>query len=235
MQLRLRRLLTVLFSGIYLVVTAVSGLAAEGRAVLVCTPEKCVSSWAKASDGGLVANIIGAFQVDYKEYTISGSRGQFSQPPQDKTKATTRLRAVVTESPRLSQSGPDSFEMTAGKQIDIDLEDESITATGGVRITTKETVITAGQLVGGPLAHMQSVIEQAVAELDRDFATLVQLWLAETNAEDRLMLIEGEVKASDPSFTFNGQRLVANISTESYLFIGPHVMELNITEEEGSD
>lgn len=206
-------------------------LAAEDRALLVCTPEKCVSSWVRTSDSGLVAEIVGDFKVDYKEYTVSGTRGQFFQPPQDKSKATTRLRAVVTEAARLAQSGTDAFELTAGQQIEIDLEDENIKATGGIRINSKETVITAEQLQGGPPPLMRPLIEKSCENMEGRILTLVQEWLAGAGADDRLMLIEGNVKAVDPSFTFNGQKLVANLSSEAYLFLGPHSMEMHLEEK----
>jgi hypothetical protein len=226
-----RLLLTVCLAMLFVGYMVALARAAEGRALLVCTPEKCVSSWTRASDSGLVAEIVGDFQVDYKEFTISGVRGQFSQPPQDKSKATTRLRAVVTEAPRLAQSGTDAFELTAGDQIEIDLEDEHINATGGIRIHSKETLITAEQLVGGQPPQMRPLIEQACKDMEGRIAALVQEWLTKASPEDRLMLIEGNVKAVDPSFTFSGQKLVANISSEAYLFIGPHTMEMNIDEE----
>jgi hypothetical protein len=210
---------------------AASVSAQESRALLVCTPDRCISSWTRTSDGGLTAEIIGDFRVDYKEYTISGKEGHFSQPPQDKSQATTRLRAVVTLDPRLAQAGDDGFELTAGDRIEIDLDDEQISADGGIRINAKETLITAEQLVGGPLSHMRPLIERICQTMEERLVLLVQEWLDGADSSDRLMLIEGDVNAVDASFTFSGQQLVANMTSESYLFIGPHTMEMKVEEE----
>ena len=226
-----------LLPGCLLALIAVSYMAAsvsakEDRALLVCTPDKCVSSWTRTSDGGLSAENIGDFRVDYKEYTISGKQGLFSQPPQDKSQSTTKLRAVVTVDPRLAQSGDDAFELTAGDRIEIDLDDEQITATGGIRINAKDTLITAQQLVGGPLENMRPIIERICEAMQERIVLLVRQWLDGADTSDRLMLIEGDVNAVDPGFTFRGQQLVANLTSESYLFIGPHTMEMNVEEEE---
>lgn len=192
------------------------------------------SSMLKLSDGGNAVKVDGSFTVRYKDFVVNGSKGEFQKPPEGKQNATTRLRVIITKDARVTSSGPDAFELTAQKLVDMDLERESIVAQGSVQIKSKKTVITANQLDSADNSTMQSRVTKIATELGAQYTTLAMEWLEKADPKDRLMLLEGDVKATDPEFAFSGQKLVVNITKEVYLFLGPHELEINVAESEAS-
>lgn len=190
-----------------------------------------VSSYLKLADGGYVYKVEGSLDVTYKDYVVTGAKGEFYRPPEGNKNATTRSRVVITKNAHVAKTGTDAFELTAQQLVDMDLQSESIIARGGVEIKSGSTVINAQQLDGGSLASMRAQIEKAAGDLGTQYAAIVAEWLGKAGAQDRVMLLTGDVKATDPEFTFSGNKLVVNTTQEIYLFLGPHVVEMNIKEE----
>jgi hypothetical protein len=219
-------------------VFAIAGICAALVFIAPVAAEKAqfkgdgVSSYLMLSDGGNVLKHDGKFSVTYKDFVATGLLGEFYRPPEKKTNATTRSRVVITKDARVSKAGTDAFELTAQKLIDMDLDSEAILAKGNVQITAKSTSITADQLDAGDTTRIRPLIEKTASELGSQYAVMVSEWLSKAEPKDQLMLLDGNVKATDPQFVFTGRKLALNVTKEIYLFLGPHEIEMNLGDNQ---
>lgn len=161
-------------------------------------------------DGERVATFLD-FTAQSSEFTLSSPRGRYNE-------ATSLMTATGQGGERatLAKTGDEPFEVSAATEITINFDDETLAALGDVTFRSEELDARSDELFVDRRSALEERIEAIKTRLSlRETLDLIESFLAKVDADDRLILLSGNVRVVREDSTLESSWMLVNESDQS--------------------
>ncbi|MBO8142159.1 MAG: hypothetical protein H0Z37_08285 [Firmicutes bacterium] len=130
-----------------------------------------------------------------------------------------RGTAVMTGNVEVIDEGEDNLTLHAD-HVELNLDDETATATGNVRFVQGDTHGRSDRLHYGEYARVKAAIDAELSRRNEAALQSVREALAEFASGDRVLLLVGRVELEDGERSFNTELAVINTRSDAVLSLG---------------
>ena len=185
-------------------------------------------------DGERIATFL-HFVASSAEFTLRSPSGRYNE-------ATEVMTAIAQGDERavLTKSGESSFEVSAATEIGISFDDETLAALGDVTFLSDELDARSDELFVDRLSSLKARIDALKSSITLlDTLELIESFLANVGADDRLILLSGNVRVVREDTTMESAWMLVNEADQSeFISIADPDRKLTltiVTQEETSE
>lgn len=139
-------------------------------------------------------------------------------------------RATLTGDVELVDEGEDGLDLTAQK-VELDLNVDAATATGGVRFRRGDATGAADELYYGTYEDLRFVIEAELAARSEVVRRAVEETLRSFRDDDKVLVLKGRVDVKDGEREFQSEFVVINTRDDATVSLGRSAARLPGPEE----